>query len=632
MRAEAPSLPATPTRHETGSQGHFDRRTVFTVFAAIVAVTFLLRIFYAGYLYQDDGLWFAAAEELLRGKALYRDIYFDKPPGIVLLYAALFKLFGAHILTIRLFTIVYSIAVSAMLYVFGRRFYSERIGLTAAALFAVVSTIFTTGHVQGLNTDFLMTLPYVAGAYWLLRSRDDVFGRNVTRRQSAVFAVAGGAAVAVATQTNPKGAFGLAFFALFLLLAHYWQRRVAASRRPRVWLFSLVGFAIGTLMFVIYLASNHALSDYWQDVWVWGARYARYYPMSQVIATALAQTGYYFLINNTLLAALLFVAVTTYKRLRSAVQSDAETATGASFVADAAVRADAALLLWFAVSFAGMSVGGRFFGHYFLQVLPALCLIGGRGLTGIFAALADQGGPSPESQADALRRARRRRWRLACLALLGLGFAVTFVRFHTRTAVFAVGWLRGAPGAEAHDWFHGRLKDEERRVAAAVKGLQPEAADALGLEALRRGGPRERPPAGPSDYLFVWGYRPEIYFWSGLLPASKYLSTQPLTGVPADIHYFSHDYRKVLGERDTAAARRELAEELAAVYPEYIIDELGFFNDDLAMARYAELADVLSLYKNVGAVERFIIYRRRDLIRATKQEKRESGAGVAEPR
>ena len=121
MRAEAPSLPATPTRHETGSQGHFDRRTVFTVFAAIVAVTFLLRIFYAGYLYQDDGLWFAAAEELLRGKALYRDIYFDKPPGIALFYAALFKLFGAHILTIRLFTIIYSIAVSAMLYVFGRR-------------------------------------------------------------------------------------------------------------------------------------------------------------------------------------------------------------------------------------------------------------------------------------------------------------------------------------------------------------------------------------------------------------------------------------------------------------------------------------------------------------------------------
>src|SRR5947199_7570304 len=204
-------------RHESGSESRYHRAVVFKVFAVIVAVTFLLRIFYAGHLYQDDGLWFTVGEEMLRGKALYRDIYFDKPPGLALVYAALFKLFGAHILTIRLFTIIYSIAVSALLYVFGKRFYSERIGLIAAAMFAVFSTIFTTGHMQGLNTDLLMTLPYAAGTYWLLRSRDDVFGRALTRRRSARFALAGGAGVSIATQINPKGAFGFVFFALFLL-------------------------------------------------------------------------------------------------------------------------------------------------------------------------------------------------------------------------------------------------------------------------------------------------------------------------------------------------------------------------------------------------------------------------------
>jgi len=166
----------------------------------------------------------------VRGKALYRDIYFDKPPAIALVYAGLFKLFGAHILTIRLFTIVYSIAMSAMLYVFGKRFYGERIGLIAAAMFAIFSTIFTTGHVQGLNTDLLMTLPYTAGAYWLMRSRGDVFRHNVTRRQSARLALAGGAGVGIAIQVNPKGVFGLAFFALFLLLARLWQQTGEGKR------------------------------------------------------------------------------------------------------------------------------------------------------------------------------------------------------------------------------------------------------------------------------------------------------------------------------------------------------------------------------------------------------------------
>ena len=77
-------------------------------------MSFLLRISYAGHLFQDDGFWFTAAEEILRGKALYREIYFDKPPGLPLVYAFLFKAFGTHILTIRLFTVVYSVAVAAV--------------------------------------------------------------------------------------------------------------------------------------------------------------------------------------------------------------------------------------------------------------------------------------------------------------------------------------------------------------------------------------------------------------------------------------------------------------------------------------------------------------------------------------
>ena len=607
MRAEAPSLPAAPPRHETGSESHSHRRTVFKVFAAIVVVTFLLRIFYAGHLYQDDGLWFTAAEELRRGKVLYRDIYFDKPPAIALIYAALFKLFGAHILTIRLFTIVYAIAVSATLYVFGRRFYGERIGRIAAAMFAVFSTIYATGHVQGLNTDFLMVLPHTAAAYWLLCSRDDVFGRRTTPRQRARLAVAGGACVGVAMQINPKGVFVFLFFALLLLLIHFCKWGGGARPR-RLWVLSVVGFVAGTLPIIIYLAATHTLKFYWLYVWDWGGRYARYYPALQMIETGVGQTVNYFLLNNTLLITLLFVATTVCRRMKRNAAVGAQAADAGDCVTDAAFRADVALLLWFAVSFLGMSVGGRFYGHYFFQVLPALCLIGGRGLNGILAAF----------------KAKRHRWPRFLLALLVVGFAVTLVRFHTRTVLLAAAWLRGTPNQAADEWFHGRLKDEERQVAAVVRNLDMEPAEAarqLGAEAMRRGGPRERPPQGPSDYLFVWGYRPEVYYWSGLLPASKYLSTQPLTGVPGDAHYHSVHYHTVLDERDTAAARRELAEELARVQPEYIIDELGFFNNNLAMPRYAEFDEVLSRYKRLGTVKRFIVYRRRDLIKAGKREK-----------
>src|SRR5882724_11486913 len=149
------------------------RATVLKVFAVIIVVSFILRIFYAGHLYEDDGLWFTAGEEILRGKALYREIYFDKPPGLALVYALLFWIFGAHIITIRLFTIAYSVAISAVLYLFGSWLYDKRVGLWAAALSAVFSTTYVTGHVHGLGTDLVMALPYTGAAYMLVRSRGD---------------------------------------------------------------------------------------------------------------------------------------------------------------------------------------------------------------------------------------------------------------------------------------------------------------------------------------------------------------------------------------------------------------------------------------------------------------------------
>src|SRR5205085_12385441 len=133
-------------------------------------------------------------------------------------------------------------------------------------------------------------------------------------------------------------------------LAKFWDRKRDAGKsgagtQRRVWILSLVGFILGTLPFVIYLAKNQALGFYWRYVWDWGARYAGYYPAWRMIVTAVGQAAYYFLINNTLLVALLFVAVTAGKWARRTTTADAKPAAEADPVADAAFKADAVLLL-----------------------------------------------------------------------------------------------------------------------------------------------------------------------------------------------------------------------------------------------------------------------------------------------
>ena len=606
------------SRYELEKLDRISRARLLTWFAIIAVMSFVLRIAYAGHLYEDDGLWFTAGEEILRGKALYSQIYFDKPPALALSYALLFWIFGAHILTVRLFTIAYSIAISGVLYFFGAWFYNKRIGLLAAAMFAIFSTTLSTGHAQSLSTDLLMALPYTMGCFLLIRSR---WPRGRPERSAqAWLAVAGGALAGVSFQVNPKGLFDLIFFAIFLIASRIWFRdnektgtnTAGSSPTNRsssgLFLLASAGFAIGALPFFAYILATGSFRAYWAYVWDWGARYSSYYGADKTVLTALIRSLDFFALDNTLLIALAFLVVATVRSLRRPVKRheishDLEQAPEAAFTQRLTVQADAVLLMWFAASFGGVVVGGRFFAHYFIQILPALCLIGARGLTGIQSSL--------RKRSPGVRR--------VVIAIISIGFAISIVRFHGRGVLLMADFVRGTTNENA-DWLYSMRDREERMVAAVIRDLADgaEAADAvehLDLEAIRAGGPRTRAAIGPGDYVLVWGYRPEVYFWSGLLPASRYLSSQPLTGVPADVHYFDDEYRPLLDEETTAQARAQVVRDLEETQPKYIVDEIGFFNGDLAILKYPELKEVMSRYKAIGSTGRFLLYIRRDLTR-----------------
>ncbi|HSB09581.1 MAG TPA: glycosyltransferase family 39 protein [Blastocatellia bacterium] len=582
--------------------------TTLKVFGVIVVVSFLLRIVYAGHLYEDDGMWLTAGEEIVRGKALYSEIYFDKPPGLALVYALLSCLFGAHIIVVRLFTIGYSIAVAGLIYLFGSRLYDKRVGLLAAVMFSVFSTTYVTGHVQSLSTDLLMSLPYTAAAYLMARSMSE----TISKRGAAWLAAAGGICAGLAFQINPKGLLALVFFAIALIAARKWNQSAEEQARDEIgesrhfntplllFVLAVAGFVAGSLPFFAYIGATGSSQAYWLYVWDWGARYGSYYGTGEIVLTALARTADYLALNNTLFIALAFVVVAAVRR-RQAGEPVAKRAPGASVGEYIAHQSDVTLLIWLAVSYAGVMIGGRFFGHYFIQILPALCLIGARGLIAIHASLRERSAP----------------FRQSVVVLIALGFAFTLVRFHGRGVLLAADLVRGTVSKTNQDWYYNQRAREERMVAAVVRDLAggAGAADELGLESIRAGGPRDRAPEGPEDYLFVWGYRPEIYYWSGLLPASRFLSTQPLTGVPADVHYFRDAYRSVLDQSVTEGERAQLLRDLEATQPKYIVDEIGFFNNDLAILRYPELREFLSAYKSIGATGRFFVYVRNDLRR-----------------
>jgi hypothetical protein len=113
-----------------------------------------------------------------------------------------------------------------------------------------------------------------------------------------------------------------------------------------------------------------------------------------------------------------------------------------------------------------------------------------------------------------------------------------------------------------------------------------------------------RAMAHPGDTLFVWGYRPELYVYTRMPAASRFLDSQPLTGVPADRHLTEAT------PLETEAARARRAE-LVETHPAFIIDGLSLYNPRLAMTRYPELRAWLEQYREAGRTADSIIYMRR---------------------
>jgi hypothetical protein len=110
--------------------------------------------------------------------------------------------------------------------------------------------------------------------------------------------------------------------------------------------------------------------------------------------------------------------------------------------------------------------------------------------------------------------------------------------------------------------------------------------------------------AGPNDTLLVWGYRPAIFVYTRLRPGSRFLDSQPLTGVPAERHF------AVSTPVDPLLALANRAE-LRQTAPTYVVDSLGSANPRLSIENYPDLAPWLAQYELVGRTSLSLIFRLR---------------------
>ncbi|MGI8744485.1 MAG: hypothetical protein ACR2NN_18305 [Bryobacteraceae bacterium] len=108
---------------------------------------------------------------------------------------------------------------------------------------------------------------------------------------------------------------------------------------------------------------------------------------------------------------------------------------------------------------------------------------------------------------------------------------------------------------------------------------------------------------GKPGTLLVWGYRPDVFAYTRMRAGTRFLDSQPLTGVLADRHLTS----SVVTFPELAARNRR---ELIATQPTYIVDGLGRLNPALAITNYPDLHAWLSSYREIGRTKSSVVFER----------------------
>lgn len=432
---------------------------------ALVAFTILTRLpaLLCNRPIDDEAVYGVVARVMLAGGLPYRDAIERKPPLLFEVYRAVLGAFGPYNwLALHAVALAWTLATMAALFLMMRARFDARTGLVAAAFYAVLQP-WATAKDLAFNGEMLMNLP-LAAAFAVLFQR---------QRPSDLRGALAGSLVGIAFLLKQPAAI-----AIVPVLIHVARRRGLAAA-----LLTAAAFAVPIAMAgaALWRAGLFADAFYW---------------------TITDHTVPHVFGVHGALHTLLFIAL-AWPLLYPQARPEELRRAWAGCTGELVI-----VLVWVGVSLVGAAAGGRFYPHYYIQLVLPL------------AALA--------APFWSRRFARTGRWTRLDLP------------------VAAAGWLL--------------LVGLVTSVVQAIQLAQ--------AEPVRPAARFVRDRAAPGDRLFVWGQETLIYEEARMLPATRYIATFPLTGYVFGGRVAGIDTR----QRIVPGAWANFAADFAAHPPRFIID------------------------------------------------------------
>jgi 4-amino-4-deoxy-L-arabinose transferase-like glycosyltransferase len=334
--------------HGTPGRSRPRSATTWRFFAVLLLLTVGLRLpaFFVQVFNSDETFLATQAEVINEGGRLYEDATDRKPPLVPYLYAATFSVVGTSALWSVRVVAMLAVALTALLLALeARRRYGERAAWLAGILFVLASVAFAPQDGQAANFEVFM-LPAMTAAV-LLGAR----GRSR----------AAGVSVAVATLAKQTGAATL-LPVLYLVWRARGKRGVADAA---------VGFTIPIAIVALLVGPGELL--FWTLL-----GNGSYFGLGSASAYVL---GLFLVMTLAFVACNLAIVWSLPRAWRERRLASLDRVDGAS-PTDELAGPDTDLWIWLASAALSVAVGFRFFGHYYVQLLPPLCLLSAGALIG----------------------------------------------------------------------------------------------------------------------------------------------------------------------------------------------------------------------------------------------------------
>jgi len=295
-------------------------------FLALVLVIFILRLpsFFEPHWYFDEGVYSLFGRAIVEGEIPYQYIWDHKPLGIYLIYSLAYMVPFDILIGAKILAFLSASASSILLYLIARQGFPKKVALTAAFIFATLSSLpFFDGN-QANGEIFLIT-PVLLGLYLI-----EPFSKAVNLKKLFFAGIAIGAAISI----KQVAAVDLALAVVLLTL------------KEGRYIKNLAALIAGSVLFPGIIAIlTISLGTSVHDLWFSVVQYNLTYVVSRRLGT---------LFNFLKIIALGFVAFVFVKKPKITYSP---------------------IILWFAFDLIGVLTGGQPFPHYLIQILPVSSLI-----------------------------------------------------------------------------------------------------------------------------------------------------------------------------------------------------------------------------------------------------------------